>query len=87
MSHPIPIETGLLDFDAATLEKPSSIVALTPIESALLAPEDSGADHLRALARVSRLLRSAEICEKLRATHKADALYALITEPVASRAA
>lgn len=37
MSHPIPIETGLLDFDAATLEKPSSIVALTPIESALLA--------------------------------------------------
>ncbi|MEM9147729.1 MAG: PTS IIA-like nitrogen regulatory protein PtsN [Pseudomonadota bacterium] len=53
----------------------------------LLAPEESGADHLRALARVSRLLRSAELCEKLRSTAKADALYALITEPVASRAA
>ncbi|MEL6218022.1 MAG: PTS sugar transporter subunit IIA [Pseudomonadota bacterium] len=53
----------------------------------LLAPEDSGADHLRALARVSRLLRSGEVCEKLRSTLKGEALYALITEPVASRAA
>ena len=53
----------------------------------LLAPEESGASHLRALARVSRLLRSGEIREKLRTTTKADALYALITEPEASRAA
>lgn len=54
---------------------------------ALLAPEDSGADHLRALARVSRLLRDAETRAKLRKTTEAAALYALITEPAASRAA
>lgn len=54
---------------------------------ALLAPEESGADHLRALARVSRLLRDAETRAKLRKTTEAPALYALITEPAASRAA
>lgn len=54
---------------------------------ALLAPEDAGAAHLRALARVSRLLREPEIRDKLRATEEAVALYALITEPAASRAA
>ncbi|HSF94739.1 MAG TPA: PTS IIA-like nitrogen regulatory protein PtsN [Thermohalobaculum sp.] len=53
----------------------------------LLAPEDSGADHLRALARVSRLLRDADLRRKLRETSEAAALYALITEPLASRAA
>lgn len=54
---------------------------------ALLAPEESGADHLRALARVSRLLRDPETRAKLRKTTEAAALYALITEPAASRAA
>ncbi len=53
----------------------------------LLAPEESGADHLRALARVSRLLRDAELRRKLRETTEAPALYALLTEPLASRAA
>ena len=53
----------------------------------LLAPEGSGADHLRALARVSRLLRDAEVRRKLRETADATALYALLTEPAASRAA
>ena len=33
----------------------------------LLAPENAGADHLKALARVSRLLRNKQACEKLRA--------------------
>ena len=33
----------------------------------LLAPENAGADHLKALARVSRLLRNQATCEKLRA--------------------
>jgi len=47
----------------------------------LLAPESSGADHLKALARVSRLLRNQSTCEKLRATSKAEVLYALLTEP------
>ena len=46
-----------------------------------------GGPHLRALARVSRLLRDAELRKKLRETSEAGALYALITEPMASRAA
>ena len=45
----------------------------------LLAPEEAGADHLKALARVSRLLRNAATCEKLRATPSAEALYAILT--------
>ena len=53
----------------------------------LLAPESAGADHLKALARVSRLLRDRVMCEKLRATDSADALYALLTETAASQAA
>jgi nitrogen PTS system EIIA component len=46
----------------------------------LLAPEDAGADHLKALARVSRLLRNQQACEKLRAASKPEVLYALLTE-------
>jgi PTS system nitrogen regulatory IIA component len=47
----------------------------------LLAPESAGADHLKALARVSRLLRNQAACEKLRAATKPEVLYALLTEP------
>jgi PTS system nitrogen regulatory IIA component len=47
----------------------------------LLAPEDAGADHLKALARVSRLLRNKQTCEKLRAATKREVLYSLLTEP------
>ncbi|HVV64807.1 MAG TPA: PTS IIA-like nitrogen regulatory protein PtsN [Rhizomicrobium sp.] len=50
----------------------------------LLAPETAGADHLKALARVSRLLRNQQTCEKLRAATKSEALYAILTEPSAS---
>ena len=50
----------------------------------LMAPEGAGADHLKALARVSRLLRNQAICEKLRAAQQPAALYALLTEPSAS---
>jgi PTS system nitrogen regulatory IIA component len=53
----------------------------------LLAPEDAGADHLKALARVSRLLRDRVMCEKLRGTDNADALYALLTGYATSDAA
>ena len=45
----------------------------------LLAPENAGADHLKALARVSRLLRSTATCEKLRAASSPEALYAILT--------
>lgn len=47
----------------------------------LLAPEGAGADHLKALARVSRLLRNQVMCEKLRAANNPDVLYALLIEP------
>jgi len=47
----------------------------------LLAPDGAGADHLKALARVSRLLRNQATCEKLRATAKPEVLYSLLTAP------
>lgn len=49
----------------------------------LLAPEGAGADHLKALARVSRLLRNQAACEKLRRATSAEELYAILTEPPA----
>jgi nitrogen PTS system EIIA component len=53
----------------------------------LLAPESAGADHLKALARVSRLLRDKSMCEKLRGADSDDALYALLVESTENRAA
>jgi len=53
----------------------------------LLAPQNAGADHLKALARVSRLLRDATFCEQLRATKDAKPLHALLVQGTASRAA
>ena len=69
-----------VDFEAID-EEPVDLICL------LLAPETAGADHLKALARVSRLLRDNSICEKLRGTDKADAVYALLTESATSHAA
>ncbi|EPY02256.1 PTS IIA-like nitrogen regulatory protein PtsN [Magnetospirillum fulvum] len=69
-----------IQFDSID-EQPVDLIFL------LLAPESAGADHLKALARVSRLLRDRAVCEKLRGTDNADALYALLTESPASRAA
>jgi PTS system nitrogen regulatory IIA component len=66
-----------VDFDAVD-EQPVDLVFL------LLAPESAGADHLKALARVSRLLRDRQMCEKLRGAEHPDALYALLTEPQTS---
>ena len=53
----------------------------------LLAPESAGAEHLKALARVSRLLRDKQLCDKLRGTDNAEVIYALLTEQSASHAA
>ena len=69
-----------IDFDAVD-EQPVDLIFL------LLAPEAAGADHLKALARVSRLLRDRAVCEKLRGADQADAMYALLTESAASHAA
>jgi PTS system nitrogen regulatory IIA component len=53
----------------------------------LLAPEHAGADHLKALARISRLLREPQSIEKLRSAPDRKALYAVLTEPGAVAAA
>ncbi|HEY5677686.1 MAG TPA: PTS sugar transporter subunit IIA, partial [Myxococcales bacterium] len=47
---------------------------------ALFAPQDAGAEHLRALARVSRLLRQADLREQLRQARTADAIHALLVQ-------
>ena len=44
----------------------------------LLAPEGAGADHLKALARVARLLRDQDIARKLRESRDAEALFAVL---------
>lgn len=69
-----------IEFDAID-EQPVDLICL------LLAPETAGADHLKALARISRLLRDPAMCEKLRGSDSADAIYALLTESAASHAA
>lgn len=47
---------------------------------ALFAPKDAGAEHLRALARVSRLLRHGDLREQLRKARSADAIHALLVQ-------
>jgi PTS system nitrogen regulatory IIA component len=54
---------------------------------ALFAPVDAGADHLRALARVSRLLRSGELRQQLRVARSPDALFALLAQEARPSAA
>ena len=53
----------------------------------LLAPHHAGADHLKALARISRLLRNPGVVDKLRGTDTAEGLYAILTEPTATASA
>lgn len=47
----------------------------------LLAPETAGADHLKALARVARLLRDPDVAQKLRQSRDASAIYAVLAMP------
>jgi PTS system nitrogen regulatory IIA component len=69
-----------VDF-ASIDEQPVDLICL------LLAPQHAGADHLKALARMSRLLRDPVLCDKLRGAEGADALYALLAQTEASHAA
>jgi len=74
----------------ARLERPIDFEALDsqPVDLIflLLAPEAAGADHLKALARVARLLRDPEITRKLRESSDTDALYAVLAMPQSSAA-
>ncbi len=69
-----------IDFDSLDGE-PVNVMFL------LLAPESAGADHLKALARIARVLRDDETAAKLRAADDAAAMYALLIENVRSDAA
>jgi len=68
-----------IDFDSLDSE-PVDLVFL------LLAPEAAGADHLKALARVARVLRDPQTAAKLRATRDPAALHALLTQSAANAA-
>ncbi len=72
----------------AKLEKPVDFDALDdePVDLVflLLAPESAGADHLKALARIARQLRDAEVTKSLRAATDAEEIYGLLTQPIAS---
>ena len=48
----------------------------------LMAPTSAGADHLRALATISRCLRNENTCAKLRGTSTPDAIHAILLEDV-----
>lgn len=73
------------------LEKPIEFEAVDrqPVDLvfALLAPEDAGVEHLKALALVSRTMRNGDLCSKLRANANASTLHTLLTEAPASKAA
>ena len=61
-----------VDFDSID-HQPVDLVFL------LIAPSEAGAEHLKALAGISRLLRDEEICSKVRGAQNESAVYALLT--------
>jgi nitrogen PTS system EIIA component len=69
-----------IEFDAAD-RQPVDLVF------ALFAPADSGVDHLKALALVSRTLRDPALCAKLRANTDSATLHTLLTDHASSQAA
>jgi len=70
-----PIEFGAVD------DEPVDLIF------ALLAPPAASSDQLRALARVSRILRRPDIREQLRSARSADAIHALLAQEAQSSAA
>ena len=68
------------DFEALD-KRPADLVFL------LLSPPERGADHLKALARISRFLKRADVRDKLRGARGGDELYALFASAVHSDAA
>jgi PTS system nitrogen regulatory IIA component len=62
-----------IDFDSIDKQKVDIIFTI-------LAPIDSGVEHLKALAKVSRLLRDQNICSKLRSTEDISALFSILTQ-------
>lgn len=73
------VEKGT-DFDAVDRQPVDLIFGL-------LAPEDAGVEHLKALALVSRTMRDPALCSKLRANTEPATLHAVLTEAPSSKAA
>ncbi len=75
-------ELGQLCGIFAKLEKPIDFESIDerPVDIIfmLLAPKSAGTEHLKALARISRLLRDEATCEKLRGSDTVEAIYALL---------
>ena len=75
----------------ARLESPVDFEALDdqPVDLVflLLAPEGAGADHLKALSRIARVLRDADTVAKVRGTKDAVAIHTLLAHTPASHAA
>ena len=75
----------------ARLEKPivfdSSDDQSVDLVFMILAPENAGAEHLKALSKVSRLLRQTSLVERLRGCRDVGGLYALLTDEAESNAA
>jgi len=69
-----------LDFDAVDRQPVDLIFAL-------LAPQNAGVEHLKALAMVSRTMRDSGLCGKLRANSDAQTLHTLLTEAPKIKAA
>jgi PTS system nitrogen regulatory IIA component len=69
----------------ARLDRPIDFEALDgqPVDLifVLLAPEGAGADHLKALARIARMLRDQDLANKLRDARDAEAIYAVLAMP------
>lgn len=66
-----------IDFDSVD-DQPVDLVVM------LLAPTGAGADHLKALSRVARLLRTEAVVDELRRVDGCERLHALLTSPVAT---
>ena len=64
-----------VDFEAVD-DQPVDLVMM------LLAPVGAGADHLKALARVARVLRTDSVAEGLRGANDPRRLYAILTRPL-----
>lgn len=69
-----------VDFEALD-DQPVDLVFL------LLAPEGAGADHLKALSRIARVLRDSDTVAKIRATREADAIHTFLAQAPASHPA
>jgi PTS system nitrogen regulatory IIA component len=66
-----------VDFESVD-DQPVDLVVM------LLAPMGAGADHLKALAKVARVLRTESVLDALRRTDDAQKIHAILTQPQAS---